>query len=53
MKKFRIDYNGEHIDYHIAFFSAGLNALIRHWLDGGCKETPEEMVEILKSEYAK
>lgn len=46
-------YNGEHIDYHIAFFSAGLNALIRHWLDGGCKETPEEMVEILKSEYAK
>lgn len=46
-------YNGEHIDYHIAFFSNGLNAMIRKWLAGGCRESPEEMVRILKDEYSK
>ena len=45
------DFHGEHIDYHIEFFRAGLNALIRRWLDGGCQESPEEMAAILKAEY--
>lgn len=46
-------YNNKHIDYHIEFFQAGLNAIIKKWLKSGCKETPEEMVEILNSEYKK
>ena len=44
-------YNNEYIDYHIEFFRAGLNAIIKKWLNNGCKETPEEMANILKSEY--
>lgn len=44
-------FQGKHIDYHITFFMAGFNAMIRKWLDGGCQESPEEMGEILKSEY--
>ena len=43
-------YNNEHIDYHIAFFRAGLNAIIKKWLNNDCKESPEEMVEIITSE---
>ena len=46
-------YNNKYIDYHIEFFRAGLNAIIKKWLNGGCKESPEEMSEILYSEYAK
>ena len=46
-------YNNKYIDYHIEFFRAGLNAIIKKWLSNGCKETPEEMVEILTSEYKK
>ena len=45
----------EHIDinlkYHIEFFRNGLNAIIKLWLEGGCRESPEEMAEVLKSEY--
>lgn len=45
----------EHIDsniqYHIEFFRNGLNAIIKLWLAGGCRETPEEMAEVLKQEY--
>ncbi|MBQ8044284.1 MAG: TetR/AcrR family transcriptional regulator [Clostridia bacterium] len=46
-------YNNKYIDYHIEFFRAGLNAIIKKWLSSGCKESPEEMVEILTSEYKK
>ncbi len=45
------DFNGEHLSYHIEFFKNGLNAIIKMWLSGGCRETPEEMAEILKAEY--
>ena len=45
----------EHIDqnvkYHIEFFRSGLNTIIKMWLSDNCKESPEEMAEILKSEY--
>lgn len=44
-------YNNEYIDYHIEFFRAGLNAIIKKWLNGGCKDTPEEMANILINEY--
>jgi len=44
-------YDNKYIDYHIEFFRAGLNAIIKKWLDNGCKENPEALVEILESEY--
>lgn len=44
-------YNNKYIDYHIAFFNAGINAIIKKWLDNGCKESPEEIESILISEY--
>ena len=37
--------------YHVEFFKAGINAVIRKWLKNGCKESPEEIEEIIKSEY--
>ena len=46
-------YDNKYIDYHIEFFRAGLNAIIKKWLDNNCKETPEEMVKIITSEYEK
>lgn len=48
-KKF---YRDKHIDYHIEFFKAGFNAIIKKWLDEGCQESIEEMCHILKSEYS-
>jgi hypothetical protein len=44
-------YDNKYIDYHIEFFRAGLNAVIKKWLNDGCKESPEEIAEILRSEY--
>ena len=44
-------FDTKHMKYHIEFFRNGLNAIIKLWMDGGCKESPEEMVEILKQEY--
>ena len=44
-------FDNQHIEYHIEFFRSGLNAIVKKWLAGGCKETPEEMDEIIRSEY--
>lgn len=44
-------YDNKFIDYHIEFFRAGLNAVIKKWLNNGCKETPEEINDIITSEY--
>ncbi len=41
----------DNIHYHIQFHKAGMNAIIKLWLDSGCLETPEEMMEIVKEEY--
>ncbi len=41
----------KYMHYHIEFFKNGFNAIVKMWLNGGCKETPEEMSEILKREY--
>ena len=41
----------QNIRYHIEFFRNGLNAIIKLWLADGCKESPQEMAEILKQEY--
>lgn len=45
-------YGNQKINYHIEFFRNGLNAIIKLWLAGGCEESPEEMEEMLRSEYA-
>ena len=44
-------YDNKFIDYHIEFFRAGLNAIIKKWLNNNCKESPEEMAKIITSEY--
>ncbi len=44
-------FNNKFIDYHMEFFRAGLNKIIKMWLDDGCKESPEDMMEIINSEY--
>ena len=41
----------KNLDYHIEFYKAGLNAIIKKWLNGGCQETPEEINEVLVTEY--
>lgn len=43
--------NKENINYHITFFKHGLNAVIKRWLYYGCKESPEEMRDVIVSEY--
>ncbi len=50
-KRAEKDFSSKHIKYHIEFFRNGLNSIIKMWLNDGCKETPEEMAEIIKSEY--
>ena len=44
-------FNDEYVDYHVEFFKAGLNAIIKKWLYNGCKEEPEEIDFIIKEEY--
>lgn len=44
-------YEDQYIGYHIEFFRNGFNAIVKMWLNGGCKESPEEMELILRSEY--
>lgn len=44
-------FNDKFIDYHITFFMNGFNAIVRKWLESGCRETPEEMADIIHSEY--
>ncbi len=44
-------YDNKYIDYHMEFFMAGLNAIVKKWLYNDCKESPEEIDKILKDEY--
>ena len=50
-KRAELEHVTENLKYHIEFFRNGLNAIIKLWLAGGCKESPEEMAEVLKQEY--
>ena len=43
--------NDNLVRYHAEFFAAGITAIIKRWLAGGCRETPEEMAQIVVSEY--
>lgn len=44
-------YNNKFIDYHCEFFKAGITSIIKMWLKNGCKESPNDILEIIKSEY--
>lgn len=39
------------IDYHIAFFKNGFNAIVKLWLEHGCEESPQQLCDILMKEY--
>ncbi|MBQ9937180.1 MAG: TetR family transcriptional regulator C-terminal domain-containing protein, partial [Oscillospiraceae bacterium] len=39
------------LEYHIEFFRSGFNAMVKKWLSGGCKESPEQLSLVLKNEY--
>lgn len=41
----------KHVEYHMEFFGNGLNGIIKKWLENDCRESPEEMAEILREEY--
>lgn len=47
----KADFDNQNIKYHIEFFRNGLNAIIKMWLNDGCKESPQEMADVLKQEY--
>lgn len=47
----KMHFQNKHIEYHMEFFKAGITQIIKMWLKNGCKESPEKMFEIIKSEY--
>lgn len=44
-------FQNRFIEYHMEFFKAGITQIIKLWLKNGCKESPEDMFEIIKREY--
>ena len=50
-KRAEKEFGNANVRYHIEFFRNGFNAIIKLWLKDGCKESPEEMAEVLKREY--
>ena len=50
-EKANANFPGEDILYHIEFFRGGFNRIVKMWLDQGCDKSPEEIADIIKSEY--
>ena len=44
-------FDDDYSEYHAEFFQAGLNRLIKLWIDDGLKMTPEDMIQIIHNEY--
>ncbi|MGN1201130.1 MAG: TetR/AcrR family transcriptional regulator [Candidatus Caccovivens sp.] len=44
-------YTDQEIEYHMCFFGAGLRSICERWLCNGCKESPQVMANIIKTEY--
>lgn len=44
-------FQNRFVEYHMEFFRAGLTKIIKLWLASGCRETPEELLEVIESEY--
>ena len=47
----RAHFQNKFIEYHMEFFKAGITQIIKLWLKNECTESPEDMFEIIKSEY--
>lgn len=47
----RQHFGNRFIEYHMEFFKSGLTRIIKMWLENGCRESPEDMFEIIQSEY--
>ncbi len=47
----KLQLSDPYLDYRIEFHKAGLNAIIKKWLNGGCQESPEEILRIIEAEY--
>lgn len=47
----REHFQNRFIEYHMEFFRSGLTKIIKMWLENGCRESPEDMFSIIKSEY--
>ncbi len=41
----------EEMRYHGEFFIHGLSAMLRHWIERDCRESPQEMLDILARQY--
>ncbi len=44
-------FQNRFVEYHMEFFKSGITKIIKLWLQNGCRESPEDMYEIIKSEY--
>ena len=44
-------FQNRFIEYHMEFFKSGITRIIKLWLQNGCQESPEDMFDIIKSEY--
>ena len=44
-------FGNKYIEYHCEFFRAAITSIIKMWLKNGCKESPEEMADIIRQEY--
>lgn len=44
-------FQNKFVEYHMAFFKSGITKIIKMWLQNGCRESPEDMCQILESEY--
>ena len=44
-------FDNRFVEYHMEFFKAGITKIIKLWLKNGCRESPEDMFEIIRSEY--
>ena len=47
----REHFQNKFIEYHMEFFKAGITQIIKKKKKNGCRESPEDMFEIIKSEY--
>ncbi len=44
-------YDSQDLHYHMAFFSGGLLAMSKFWIQGGCKIAPAQMAQIIFDQY--
>lgn len=51
LQQARQRFGDQYAGYHVEFFRNGFNAVVKLWLAGGCRESPEEIGEILRLEY--